>query len=165
MAHDLELVEAARARFRPARITTLFVGESAPASGEFFYFDRVTPMLSDMARAFEATFGEGGDVRERLKAFGWFVDDLSLLPVNAVSKAERKARCRAAEAGLAARIAEYQPAAIVSLLMRIKGNVAAAAIAAGAGDVPRHAIRFSRFGNLPIFLSQMAAILPTLPRL
>jgi hypothetical protein len=165
MAHDRELVEAARARFRPARITTLFVGESPPAGGEFFYFDRVTPMLSDMTRAFDASFGKGGDVRERLKAFGWFVDDLSSTPVDRLSPSERKARCYAAEAGLAARIAEYQPAAIVSLLMRIKGNVAAAAIAAGAGDVPRHAVRFSRFGNLPVFLSQMAAILPTLPRL
>jgi hypothetical protein len=32
------LVEATRARFRPDKITTLFVGESAPDGGDFFYF-------------------------------------------------------------------------------------------------------------------------------
>jgi hypothetical protein len=34
---NMEAVEAARAKFRPERITTLFVGESAPSSGDFFY--------------------------------------------------------------------------------------------------------------------------------
>ena len=33
----MEPVEVTRARYRPDRITTLFVGESAPASGAFFY--------------------------------------------------------------------------------------------------------------------------------
>jgi hypothetical protein len=33
----MEAIEAARAKFRPERITTLFVGESAPSSGDFFY--------------------------------------------------------------------------------------------------------------------------------
>jgi hypothetical protein len=32
-------IEAARAKFRPERVLTLFVGESAPASGKFFYGD------------------------------------------------------------------------------------------------------------------------------
>ena len=31
--------EAVRARYRPNRIATLFVGESPPASGKFFYYE------------------------------------------------------------------------------------------------------------------------------
>jgi hypothetical protein len=31
-------VEGTRLRYRPERITTLFVGEPAPLSGNFFYF-------------------------------------------------------------------------------------------------------------------------------
>ena len=38
MSHDMKLIEATRARFRPERVMTLFVGESAPARGGFFYF-------------------------------------------------------------------------------------------------------------------------------
>src|SRR5229473_704723 len=49
MSHNMEAVEATRARFRPERITTLFVGESAPDSGDFF---------------------------TRFKAYGWYLDDL-----------------------------------------------------------------------------------------
>ena len=34
---NIEPVEVTRLRYRPDRITTLFVGESAPVSGDFFY--------------------------------------------------------------------------------------------------------------------------------
>ena len=36
-AARMEPVEVTCARYRPDRITTLFVGESAPSSGAFFY--------------------------------------------------------------------------------------------------------------------------------
>ena len=48
----MEAVEATRTRFRPERITTLFVGESAPASGDFFYYGN-TAMLRYMREAVE----------------------------------------------------------------------------------------------------------------
>jgi len=48
----MEAVEATRARFRPERITTLFVGESAPASGDFFYYGD-NAMLGYMRQAVE----------------------------------------------------------------------------------------------------------------
>jgi hypothetical protein len=51
-SHDLEVVEATRARFRPDRITTLFVGESDPDGGDFFYFGG-NAMLHHTQRAIE----------------------------------------------------------------------------------------------------------------
>jgi hypothetical protein len=163
MSHNFEAVEATRARFRPDRITTLFVGESAPDGGDFFYFGG-NAMLRHMQRAIERSLGEGGDILARFKAFGWYLDDLVLTPVDKLPKPERLARCRDAQQSLAARIAEYQPLAIVSLLKRIEKNVDAAAIAAGS-DAQRFAVPFSGFGNLPTFLADMARIIPTLPRL
>ena len=47
-------IEATRASYRPDRITTLFVGESAPASGDFFYFGN-NNMLRLMQRATDAS--------------------------------------------------------------------------------------------------------------
>jgi len=70
----MEAIEAARARFRPERITTLFVGESAPASGDFFYYGN-TAMFRRMQRAVEHALGEGGDFLERFKAMGRYLDD------------------------------------------------------------------------------------------
>jgi hypothetical protein len=116
----MEPVEFTRARYRPHRITTLFVGESAPASGAFFYHGD-NAMLSYMQRATEAALGVGsGDFLDRFKALGWFLDDLVLTPVNALPKAQRRAKCLAAQSSLSERIREYQPLAIVSIMRGIK---------------------------------------------
>ena len=73
------------------------------------------------------------------------------------------AACRNAGASLADRIAEYRPLAIVSILLRIKDIVEAAAISAGS-DAPRFAVPFPGVGQLVRFLKEMADILPRLPR-
>src|SRR4030088_928691 len=94
--HDMNLVEAARARFRPDQIMTLFIGESAPDSDKFFYFGK-NPMLTYTRKAIEQALGsDNGDIRERFKALGWYLDDLSLVPVNTLAPAMRKATCHAA---------------------------------------------------------------------
>src|SRR5687767_7803611 len=126
MSGNMEAVEGARARFRPERITTLFVGESAPFSGDFFYYGN-NAMLLHMQRAVENALGAKGDFLARFKAYGWYLDDLVLIPVNHLTPSQRKAKCLEAQSSLANRIAEYRPLAIVSLLVRIKHIVDAAA--------------------------------------
>jgi hypothetical protein len=163
MSHDMQAVEAARARFRPERITTLFVGESAPVSGDFFYYGN-TALQRHMQRAIEDTLGEDGEFFDRFKGFGWYLDDLVLTPVNQLAKSERNATCRAAQASLASRIAEYRPLAIVSLLISIKDIVEAAAIEAGS-SAPRFAVPFPGMGQQGRFKAAMAEIVSNLPRL
>jgi hypothetical protein len=71
----MESVEVTRARYRTDRITTLFVGESAPASGAFFYHGD-SAMLRYMQRATKAVLRVGsGEFLDRFKASGWFLDD------------------------------------------------------------------------------------------
>ncbi len=48
-------VEKKRLEYRPERITTLFVGESAPASGDFFYYCR-----SDLYRCMKVAMESAG---------------------------------------------------------------------------------------------------------
>ena len=81
------------------------------------------------------------DFLERFKSLGWFLDDLSLEPVNGLAPAARKAACRAARSSLAARIAQYPPKAIVTLLVGIGGIVETAAVEAGS-DAPRYVVPF-----------------------
>jgi hypothetical protein len=163
MSHNMEVVEATRARFRPERITTLFVGESAPASGAFFYYGN-NAMLLHMQRAVEQALGKGGDFLKRFKAYGWYLDDLVLSPVNQLTKAQRDAACLDSQNSLATRIAEYRPLAVVSLLISIRTIVDAAAIAAGS-DAPRFAVPFPGMGQQSRFQAAMLQIIPTLPRL
>jgi hypothetical protein len=56
-----------------------------------------------------------------------------LTPVNALPKAQRVAKCLAAQASLTERIRDYQPLAIVSIMRSIGDIVSEAAVAAGIG--------------------------------
>jgi hypothetical protein len=163
MSENREAVEAARARFRPERITTLFVGESVPSSGDFFYYGN-TAMFRHMQRAVEHALGESSDFLKRFKAYGWYLDDLVLMPVNHLTRSQRKAKCLDAQNSLADRIAEYRPLAIVSLLLSIKNIVDAAAITADS-NARRFAVPFPGMGQQARFHTAMACIIPKLPRL
>src|SRR5690242_19723225 len=97
------LIEALRLKYRPPVAYTLFVGESAPASGRFFYHGN-TLFTRYMQNAFDAAYGHSTDVPflMRFKSFGWYLDDLVLTPVNDVKdRKDRKGRCFAAREGLA----------------------------------------------------------------
>jgi hypothetical protein len=159
----MEKVETIRKRFLPVRITTLFVGESAPHSGDFFYCGN-TAMWSHMKRAVELAFGKSDDFLKSFQAYGWYLDDLVLEPVNHLPKSQRIAKCLDAQNSLANRIAFYQPEAIVSLLKRIDPFVNAAAILAGS-NATRYGVSFPGMGQQTRFQADMAAIIRKLPRL
>jgi hypothetical protein len=157
-----ESIEVVRARYRPKPILTLFVGESARNSGDFFYYGN-TVLTGYMKKAMEAAgLGGAGDFLEHFKSYGWYLDDLILTPVNHLRRSQRKKKCRDAQASLAARIKEYQPRAIVSLLLSIRAIVEAAAIDAGS-DARLFAVPFAGMGQQLRFLEKMAHILPQLP--
>ena len=162
MTEQVDLVEATRARYRPKQILTLFVGESAPHSGKFFYFGN-TSMARCMKKAIEAEFGVTSDFLQTFMAFGWYLDDLVLAPVNNLQGSKRKVKCVGAQDDLSRRIARYRPAAIVSLLRRIKPFVEAAARAAGS-DAPHYSVPFPGNGQQARFRTEMARIFPKLPR-
>lgn len=155
-------VEKTRASYRPDHITTLFVGESAPASGDFFYYGN-NAMLRHMLRATEAALAEGNDFLERFKSYGWFLDDLVLTPVDKLAPSERRAKCLAATDSLRDRIATYRPLAVVSMLVSIKRIVDAAAKAAGS-NAPVYGVPFPGMGQQARFHREMVKIIPILPR-
>ena len=155
-------VEIIRARYRPDRITTLFVGESAPVSGAFFY-DGNTALARHMETALTANgLGGHGEFLERFKAYGWYLDDLVLVPVDHLPTTQRHAQCIAATKSLADRIAEYRTLAIVSMLLKIKDIVGIAANLA-CSDAAQFAVPFPGHGQQPRFHREMARILPRLP--
>ena len=100
---DMTAVEQVRQRYRPERITTLFVGESAPFGGGFFYYGN-NAMLRHMQRAVTPVLRDSDDFLESLKAQGWYLDDLVLTPVDYLTSAERRAKCFEARQSLAERI-------------------------------------------------------------
>ncbi len=100
--------EKLRKSFRPVRITTLFVGESAPQSGKFFYSGD-----SSLFRAMKKAFGGQETFLEDFKKSGFYLDDLVLVPVNKLERPERSAHRWKSVSRLADRLRNYKPEAIV----------------------------------------------------
>ena len=125
--------EALRQRYRPDDIVVLFVGESAPAGGTFFY-----QADSNLFRATrEACTLAFGNVPDGPAFLWWFRDkgfwlcDLADRPVNRNRGRPRKLEVNAGVAGLAAVIADAQPDFVVSVKTSIETEVRQAAERAG----------------------------------
>jgi hypothetical protein len=157
-------IEAIRASYRPQRITTLFVGESAPVSGKFFYIGN-TPLARYVERAMnKAGLGGGDNFLDRFKCYGWYLDDLVLNPVNQLTPPQRDTLCWEARESLAERIVAYRPEAIVSLLTRITPIVESAARIANV-EAQVVGVPFPGQGHQVRFLEKMVPMIRTLPRI
>jgi hypothetical protein len=101
---DLE-IERLRESHRPPAIKTLFVGESRPANGKFFYEPEPRPI----ARWFEKALELGGDdFLVRFRDSGLYLDDLVLTAVNLSTNADKapaspRGRARPSGAGYSVR--------------------------------------------------------------
>lgn len=155
------MYEDVRARYRPERITTLFVGESPPYKGGFFYSGRC-----NLLYRFRETIGFEGTAEQFLAQFraqGWFLDDLCLEPVDDPDeKKDRKRKWREAQAGLADRIRTYQPLAIVVFVMGIAPIVREAVRSSGC-TAKVYTLPFPGRYHAGRFQQEMADILPILP--
>jgi hypothetical protein len=151
--------ETIRQSFRPQRVTTLFVGESVPDSGKFFYREN-SQVYNYMKRA----FGGAGDFLAQFKANGYFLDDLILVPANKRTSRERRRLRLESVPDLACRLAEYRPGMVVALMIGIKPMVQDAMAKAGFSDLPFHVTHFPGCGQQARFKLEMAEIIPTLPK-
>lgn len=151
--------EALRAAYRPDPIKVLFVGESAPAGGRFFYAAN-SQVHRYLGEALAPYLGDN-DFLNRFADAGFFLDDLVLTPVNHLSPRDRAARNLAAIPSLAARLATYQPQAVVGIAKTISEPLTQAHAQAGL-DCPLHVVAFPGTGQQANFRRELTAILPGL---
>lgn len=125
--------EKLRHRYRPDDVVVLFVGESAPAGGTFFY--QADSRLFDATRdAFERAFGQmpaGAGFLERFMEMGFWLYDLVEAPVNRMPGRPRKSLVDAGVAGLAEQIRELEPDFVVAVKTSLAGVVQQAGRLAG----------------------------------
>jgi hypothetical protein len=158
--------ENLRDGYRPPDIRVLFVGESPPAGGTFFY--AANSILYDATKvAFEHAVPEllAHDFLDDFQALGCFVDDLCLTPVNQLRgspelEQQREKERGRGEASLADRIREADPQAVAIVMKGIAGNVGASLAAAGADGVPTRAFPFpGRPRNTANYIREVAEYL------
>ena len=142
--------EELRRSFRPAEVRVLFVGESPPASGSFFYAAD-SELYRATRDAFQAAVPGCCEPSSFLRCFaalGCYLEDLCLEPVNHLtdhrngSWGKRLQARRDGEPRLAVTLAALRPEVVVALLKGIAPNVARAAKLAGCADVECHTVTY-----------------------
>ncbi|MGA3033987.1 MAG: uracil-DNA glycosylase family protein [Terracidiphilus sp.] len=150
-------LEELRKTFHPGCITTLFVGESAPASGRFFYRGN-----SSLFRAIKRAFGDKETFLDDFKKRGFYLDDLVLTPINKLESHERSRLRQEAVPELAKRLIEYEPKAVVVVMRAVLPMVRKAMRIAGISYEP-FCVPHPAFGNWARFSNAMTAIIDSLP--
>jgi hypothetical protein len=123
--------EQLRRSFRPALVRLLFIGESPPASGRFFY-QRDSGLYRAMRDAFRWAVPAIGD-EDFLTVFrssGCYLVDLCPEPVDHLDSKSRRALCRAGQPSLSRTLTRLQPVMVATLLRSIEDNVRQAALRA-----------------------------------
>jgi len=124
--------ERLRNRYCPDGVRILFVGESPPASGRFFY-----QADSGLYRAVRETFVAAiarlpeTDFLDSFRSLGCYLVDLCSEPVNKMSVPDRRQAWKAGEVRLARTIRALQPKIIVTVVRSICANVRRAQQQAG----------------------------------
>lgn len=150
MSAHVSKIEELRHSYRPKRITTLFVGESAPIGGSFFYDGN-----SQLYRYVKKAFGGRENFLTEFMQKGFFLDDLVLYPINNLTGNERKKMHQEWVPSLAKRIAEYRPLAVVSMLGSISYAVESAIKLSGLQGIVHYMVPFAGMGHQGKFQQQL----------
>jgi hypothetical protein len=116
--------ELLRRRYRPDEVRLLFVGESPPASGRFFY-----QADSGLYRAIRDTFFaafpvlDKTDFLESFRDLGCYLIDLCQMPVDRFSGEQRRKACSDGEGGLAQTLKRLRPNITITVVRSIAANV------------------------------------------
>jgi hypothetical protein len=160
--------ETLRKRYLPNHMNILFVGESPPQGGTFFY-NEDSILFEATRNGFLAAFPDRDFVSAFLKKFkdlGCYLDDLSATPINKMSPPEKRALRKAGEEALAGKIRLWNPSAIVVVMMGVSDNVRSALAQAGMEEIRFFELPFPRrdFGRYEQFVDGLSEVLIRLNR-
>lgn len=117
--------EKNRKHHRPNIVKILYIAESRPDGGTFFYnYD--SKLFSALKTAWENALGKALTTQDFINLFidtGCYLEDLCLEPVNKLPDEERKQKRKAAIPHLASRIKQHNPKAAIILMKGIYSNV------------------------------------------
>jgi hypothetical protein len=155
-------LETLRLSYKPAKLRWLFIGESPPANGTFFYkadsnLSRYTQQAFSIA--FEREFADGKGFLEFFKAQGCYLIDLCEHPVNHLPESEREEQRRRCSTSLPERIAEHLPQATIVVMKAIAKYVQPATGQAGLADLPCYVLPFPAMGNQKRYVERLVAVL------
>jgi len=152
--------EKLRESYKPSKIRLLLMGESAPASGRFFYQKSLMTVYT--SRAFEEVFEKPcpnpASFLDFFRATGCYLDDLSVVPVDKMTRSRRERVLKESIEALAGRIRDHNPGVIAIVLKRIEPHVREAIRKAGV-SCPVYTLPFPGNGHQSRFIRGLVEIL------
>jgi len=152
--------EELRESYKPAKVKILFVGESPPHSGEFFYAKSNMTIYTRKAFeiAFDRTFRDHVDFLGFFKENECYLDDLSHEPVNKMDRRARKRVLGENVLALSDRIAKMNPEVIVVVMKGLESYVRKA-IGETGQQYKLHVLPFPGNGHQKKFIEGLTEIL------
>ena len=153
-------IEQIRQLYRPEEVRILFVGESPPESGGFFYVESL--MTTFVSRPFESRFNiqfkDNQDFLEFFQKQQCYLDDLCLDPIDKVSPSKRRLMSKQNVLPFSQRLSSMQPIIVISILKRIEKYVIEAIELSGV-KTQFYSVPFPGFGNQNRFKDEVLGIL------
>lgn len=164
-------VEAIRRRWKPRPVRVLFVGESPPESGDFFYkLSAPSALLGYTQEAFSTVFEDvPDDPRQFLRIFrarGCYLEDLCHTPIDKIRSRAKKERLR--ERGiklLGNRIRSLRPEAVMGIMKGISRHVTIASCYGRVDPELVWSIPFAGQHHQPDYVRELRKILRRLIKL
>jgi hypothetical protein len=158
--------EALRLKYRPRKIRVLFVAESRPIGGTFFYAGN-SHLVRYTERAFRMAYGVPAmtmaDFLDGFKAEGCYLEDLCAEPVNQIKKyALRRAEWARGVPHLLKQLEGASPLAIVPIHKGSERYVRQAAEQAGLLHLLKAAIPYPGMGNHPRYMAELSRVVQEL---
>jgi hypothetical protein len=116
--------ERLRRRYCPPQVRLLFVGESPPASGRFFY-QADSGLYRAIRDSFLAALPRLASAKflESFRDLGCYLVDLCEIPVDRLAKDKRRKACVDGEARLARTLKQHKPKIVITVVRSIAANV------------------------------------------
>jgi len=156
-------IEDIRKNYLPDKVKILFVGESAPESGKFFYKGDLATTFTQKAfeKVFNCRFNNHQDFLSFFKGKGCYLDDLSLIPVNNMNRAEREATLESGVDSFSKRLESISPDIIIVIMKKIKKHVSEAIGKSKLDNVCVHSLPFPGYGHQNKYENGLVEILKT----
>ncbi len=150
-------IERLRECYKPDTVRVLFVGESPPAGGTFFYLGN-----SNLYHHTATALGLDECAKESLHTFqeaGGYLIDLCPDPLDGLERPARREKRRQAEVGLSERLKAFTPEAIVIVMKGIEDNVRRAIKAAGLSEtLPVFVVSFPANGRQSDYIRELREV-------
>lgn len=162
-AWSVEEREKLRRSFRPDVVAVLFVGESPPANGTFFYCGD-SNLYFHTREAFSVASGRRFasspiSFLSFYRQCGCCLDDLSVEPVNRLGGKKRRAQCKSGITGPAERMRLLQPRSVIAVKASIVRQVQRSIREAQCERTTLHALPFPARGYETHFVEGLVKIL------